>query len=272
MTAVSAVDNGVMVGTARPAVAGLDSRIRKVALLTFLQIGFAIALNMTISQFYVVPVTLTVLTAGLIGSLIAWGYRCYRMKTSKDVDEHSVRAFEESGASYSTVPQHSLATVISDGGPGIFVHESGHALAALACYKGVKPKITIIPFVGGRTTIDVCQGLTRLGKLLGERGAKLAFTVGGASMSLMASLGGLTMARAIKDKHPNISDMFFMTSVCQVAREALYALSAYFVVGAPPSHDFIRLWMMTGISPLTATLFIVAVPLVHYFAMRRLFP
>ena len=62
----------------------------------------------------------------------------------------------------------SIINLIQIAGPLFWLHESGHALAAMACFLKANPKVRVFPFFRGDTEFAISNGFTFFGRFLGK--------------------------------------------------------------------------------------------------------
>jgi len=133
---------------------------------------------------------------------------------------------------------------------GIFFHEAGHALTALACFKGAKPKISITPFVRGATSYKLSSKLMPLGKWLGRENAKLLIGAGGMAASSLISLAACGSALLVKKKNPETAESLLTFGSFQLVGEINYGLFSLIYQPKTLSNDFMLLFYKGGIHPL----------------------
>jgi hypothetical protein len=145
------------------------------------------------------------------------------------------------------------------------VHEMGHATAANRCFDHANPKIRIFPFLGGSTSFDTHE-LSRFGKWLGATGAVVFVTAAGAALTLLVSSILFWLSQKLRNTHPETSAYLFSYSSNDFLMHGYYALSATWANPTDFSHDFVRLAALTGLSPVTMLVTIVAIPALIYAA------
>jgi hypothetical protein len=148
-----------------------------------------------------------------------------------------------------------------------YIHEFGHAGAALLCYLQADPAI-VVKWYEGMTTYNISYGLTKFGEFLGEHQAMLFVTSAGLFTPVIFALGEFTAAHLIHDNHPLASEMLNCHGVSQILNLALYGFQALDASLSILKHDFIRLWVMGGIHPLIPLTLIVALPLCTWMAFK----
>jgi len=140
----------------------------------------------------------------------------------------------------------------------MLVHESGHALAALALYNQASPRIDLIPF-GQALTQFHKRSLSALGKSIGPAATTCVIIASGPALTLFVSAALLAIGLAIKERHPNLSKYLITWALLDFLCTAHYAHSAIGKERFQFSHDFVHLSIF-GLPPATATAAIVAIP------------
>lgn len=226
----------------------------------------SLAVNCAIMSFVAAPLTMLLITAaltGLVGELLCQVF-AYAAERIGWLSVHS----QEEGLNSRTLSQSwfvsefSLMNAVGQAGVSPLVHESGHALAALACYKDANPIITIFPFLGGRTcTVQSC--LSGFGELIGAGASASLVGAGGIIAATLAAMAALAGAHRLADSHPTISRALELFAYIQILDHVVYGLKA---LGEPAGlchNDFTHLYLLTGIHPLVAVAIIILLPAVQ---------
>jgi len=141
-----------------------------------------------------------------------------------------------------------------------YIHEFGHAGAALLCYLKADPDI-IVRWYEGLTEYNISYGLTKFGEFLGEHYRLLFVTSAGLFTPVLCAMTEFAVAHHIHEKHPLISEMLNCHGISQILNLALYGYHAFIVPKSMLQNDFIFLWVMGDINPLIPISLIVAIPL-----------
>jgi hypothetical protein len=144
-----------------------------------------------------------------------------------------------------------------------YIHELGHAAAAVACYIRADPTISV-HWNEGLTVYNISYGLTKFGEFLGEENALLFSTAAGIFTPVICAMAEFAVAHHIKEGHPIISELLNAHGLSQLFNTALYGISAFVTSKLTMSHDFIFLWIVGGIHPLFPIGCILLLPLCEY--------
>ncbi|WP_059061190.1 hypothetical protein [Candidatus Protochlamydia naegleriophila] len=142
----------------------------------------------------------------------------------------------------------------------VVIHEAGHALAATAVYNNSHASIEIFPFLGGVTRYYE-GALTKFGEHLGPRASRLFVNAAGPLAGILAASCEIGLSHYVKEDHPQLSLYLLSMGVMTVAQHVMYALSALSQELPSPGHDFVGLWKVGGIHPLTSVVCMLALPL-----------
>lgn len=146
------------------------------------------------------------------------------------------------------------------------IHESGHAMAALACYAKPRPNIQVHPFVGGITQFFKTS-LSPFGKKLGPVTTTCFIIASGPGFALLISSILFSIGLAIREKYPHVGKYLIAWGLLDFLHHAEYAYSA---LGADPSnfsHDFVHLSVF-GLNPAVAAVGIIAIPILLHLAVN----
>lgn len=159
------------------------------------------------------------------------------------------------------VAKATIVNLIGISKPNIYIHELGHATAALLCYQNPNVRIAATWFRGGRTTTTIGNGFTAFGKYLGEFHSKMLLDSGGLISSTTCAVTEFATAFAIRKKYPTLSNFLIYHGISQLANEILYGMRSLTASKFDLSNDFINLWQVWGIHPLIPVGLMVALPL-----------
>lgn len=149
----------------------------------------------------------------------------------------------------------------------ILLHEAGHAATASLLFKNANPKITMTPYLGGKTTFNTAK-LTQFGENLGKSGAMFLVTLMGPACTLLVSTIAIAVGCAVQEKFPELSSYFICTGKRDFHANSFYALSALLSSPFEKAHDYARL-ATYGIHPLASALFLLMMPIVITKTMHR---
>ena len=150
-----------------------------------------------------------------------------------------------------------------------YIHEAGHALAAMACFVNASPQI-IVKWASGLTEYNISYGLTRFGTLLGEEASRIFVTSAGLFTPALFAIGEFALAYGLHDKLPEVSDALNYHGLSQLLNLGLYGLTAFTSSKMALAHDFIFLWHMGEIHPAVAIALLVGIPLCAFLAFKFL--
>lgn len=129
--------------------------------------------------------------------------------------------------------------------PYFWIHEGGHAAAALTCFQKANPKVRIKPFKYGVTEYAISNGLTKVGQVLGQKGSTVTVKIAGLVSSAIFS--GVELVASRKIKHGAILEMHGLS---QIVHEVLEGVRVFWINKNDPTHDLMALWQDEGIHPL----------------------
>jgi hypothetical protein len=247
---------------------GILAKIWSVAGKAFLEISIVLAINCAVITFIAIPMTIPILTSALISGIVTCAVKTalelYLQRKDKE------QRIKESVDNVQHLARISLIDTIGLAGPNIAIHEVGHAAAVLTCFRNPQPEIHILPFKGGMTGYTISNGLTRLGKFLGNHHSLMFVAAGGMLASTIFALFEFAIADKIKDIYPMISQFMNYHAILQLFGEVLYGITAFVASKTDLSHDFVHLWMTGGIHPLIPIALIIALPLAEIALMKCL--
>lgn len=223
-----------------------DLHIIKVAGSAFMQLAAALAVNVVIMTYVAAPPSMALISLVLAGFLAELVFKagCYAagrlnwITLDKEASQYSDQCCYFS--------QLSLVNCLGNAGPIIALHEVGHYLAALACYRGANPSISVTPFRGGLTLLAGTGEYTFIGKLLGCQGSAALVAGGGVIASTIVAMSGLAMSYFLKDSHPNLSRTLEMGSIVQLVTDVLHGVGEIF---ESRDGDFSRIYRYAGLPP-----------------------
>lgn len=243
------------------------NKIISVASRAFLEIGVALALNISIMTFIATPLTLTMMSGLILGTLAIGAVRIafdfYR-------DQNWKATIEKENAKVKGISHASLVNTIGLAGPNIVIHEAGHAFASIALLKEAQPEISIFPYRGGSTSYVISNGATKVGEFLGKRNSLLIITAAGMMASTFFALFEFGLASKLEESYPTISKIMTDHAIFQLLNEIVYAITAFVTSKADLAHDFVCLWQAGGIHPAIPIAFMIALPLIELAILRML--
>lgn len=250
-----------------PVTAWAPSRkLHSVALPIFAKLGCALGMISAVMAFSVVPVSVSAAAMMLVGAVAATALElAVRLTSSKPPTGGDLKA--EGIASKAS--SYAVGSTVASGYTGIALHEAGHATAALACFKGADPRITINPFKGGSTSFVTSGPLTGLGQRLGLRGSMMFITAAGMLASVVTATALIVLGTRVSEEMPTMGDLMTMHGVAQIVNEVSYGISTFFLQHMTLSHDFYRLWVIGGIHPAIPLAVLITVPIVGYLFASR---
>jgi hypothetical protein len=142
------------------------------------------------------------------------------------------------------------------------VHEAGHAIAIKAFLANAHPKIILLAYRAGVTLWKGVKEVTTLGKLIGRENIQPIIAGAGPALTLALSTVMLGAGLATTDSSPEISRMLIVAALTDFCTHVVYALTAITTNTGNLSHDFVALWQLAGIHPITAAIAIGAIPIV----------
>lgn len=239
----------------------LNATVRKigpVAKRALLELAAALLVNVGVMAFSATPLSLPLLSVAILTAFIAvilktsWQLYVQKNTGSTVVSDTGVH-----------LARMSLMNVCGLAGPNIAIHEGGHALAALSLFRQAQPEIRISPFRGGQTSFVVSEGVSKLGKLFGEKGSLLFVGAAGMMASTIFAMIEFATAFAIQDQFPKISQFLTYHGISQLLNEIIYGITALIMHIPDLSHDFVRLWELGGIHPIIPIALMIALPLLE---------
>jgi hypothetical protein len=169
----------------------------------------------------------------------------------------------------------------------IYIHEYGHMLAALLCFKDTNP-IVEAGFLSGSTTFNMSNGLTSFGQLLEIKNVILFTSAAGLMAETITSIAQFAIVLLLKGDYPKISELInhvsnrdykqisavmsdglqafareYLTihAITQCARMTLYCVFEPDSLG----HDFYNIWKVGNIHPLVTLAVLIVIPLTQLF-------
>jgi hypothetical protein len=238
--------------------------IKEVALATLKEIAISFAIVGICCLFVATPAGVGFLlttTAAMVGFnffiRILGGYTAYKLIHAEDEKQKLKYGSTLTFLSYICPLTYSMVDVYSR---NVLVHEAGHALAAMACYKNANPKVVILPPDGGYTQYQ--EGpLTRFGQTIGSRASNVLVSGAGAGLALFSSVVQISASHKLEKSHPALSKYLFFSAIFSIVQHITYALTALVTSPENLSHDFVSLWL-GGIHPIAAVAFMIVVPII----------
>jgi hypothetical protein len=256
-------------------------KISRIANHVFLHLTVSLAINIAFDVAFgvlVLPVSAHVLTiacgvalAVVIALKIAkWAYDHFHSKS-----EESSKAQARVNLPVAHVDK--IATGIADFSivntlmlkVSTYIHEAGHALAAMACFVNASPQI-IVKWASGLTEYNISYGLTRFGTFLGEEASRIFVTSAGLFTPALFAIVEFSLAYGLHDKLPEVSDALNYHGLSQLLNVGLYGLTAFTSSKMALAHDFIYLWHIGKIHPAVAITLLIGIPLCAFLAFKYL--
>lgn len=150
-----------------------------------------------------------------------------------------------------------------------YIHEFGHAGAALLCYLQADP-VVLVKWYEGMTSYNISYGMTKFGEFLGEHQAMLFVTSAGLFTPVVFAMGEFAAAHLLHESYPHMSEILNYHGIGQILSLALYGYQALGASKSILKHDFIRLWVMGGIHPVIPLALIIGLPLCTWLALKCL--
>ncbi len=251
-------------------------KISYVADHVFVQLGVALAVNLAFDFAFgilILPISAHLLTLACAASLVV----VIAIKISKYIYEHCWNNSTDSPAVDSFpsklpdaigkgVAQFSLVNTLMLKA-STFIHECGHAAAAVTCFVKASPKI-IVHWASGLTEYNISYGLTRFGSLLGEEMARVFVTAAGLVAPALFALAEFCVAFGLHQNLPWLSDVLNYHGLSQLLNLGLYGISALASSKMALAHDFIYMWTFAEIHPLVLTTLLVGIPLCAFLIFK----
>lgn len=128
----------------------------------------------------------------------------------------------------------------------IYIHELGHALAAITCFNTPRIKIIISPFLSGKTIYAVSYGMTRIGSFFGKERALLMIAASGFTAS-----GSFCLLMTYVSKLMNGGgEVLQNIALSQILSELIHAVSVLVFDDMQGCHDLTYLYYFGNIHPL----------------------
>ena len=128
----------------------------------------------------------------------------------------------------------------------IYIHELGHALAALTCFNTPRIKIIISPFFSGKTIYAVSYGMTKIGSFFGKERALLMITASGFVTSATFCLLTTYASKTVKEWEVLLQNI----ALSQILSELIHAVSFLVFDDMDGCHDLSYLYYFGNIHPL----------------------
>ena len=128
----------------------------------------------------------------------------------------------------------------------IYIHELGHALAAITCFNTPRIKIIISPFLSGKTIYAVSYGMTRMGSFFGKERALLMIAASGFAASGTFCLLMTYVSKTVKEWEVLLQNI----ALSQILSELIHAVSILVFDDMDGCHDLTYLHYFGNIHPL----------------------
>ncbi len=146
-----------------------------------------------------------------------------------------------------------------------YIHEGGHALAALACFVKAHPIITV-DWLDGETVSNLSNGMTSFGKLLGKESSKLLIHGAGLFAQGLFSLGEFIVAHQLQETVPLASQALNYHAFTNLLSMGSHALDTFINPDEP--SDYIALSKLGNIPPALAIALFIGIPLCTYLGYK----
>lgn len=254
--------------------AEVDARVHQTALVAFTQLGASQLFTVGVcSYFAALPVSIMLLQAAVFSQVLVlvWEVGLYIaarqgwLQDSRLLKQGLSSELERNCRQWSSL---NVLNCIGLAGPNIAIHELGHYVSALLCFKGANPKIIIDPFRGGLTKVRSTKHLTALGTMLGRHNAELLMILGGVIASTAFAMAEFAAAHAYRKEAPRMSELLELHGVTQLANDFLYGVASLEDPAAMYGSDFILAWQK-GVHPVLVLFFMVALPLLQRYLLQQ---
>lgn len=228
------------------------TKIWLVANRAFLELAASFAFNLTLIRFFAVPTVVPeAIRHFLAGCTLQAGYRLfYPDSGGTEPGQHAART--------------SAAFFIGRAGLQSAIHESGHALMALACFKRATPHITIVPFKNCMTDYAISYGTTAFGSVLGRQAALVLIAASGIMATTATVMLALAVAGQLKKNYPFAAKRLTYQAAGHLLIDLTYGFRAFYDSRSNLTNDFIYMWQYGGIHPLVPICLMVALPIITY--------
>ncbi len=245
----------------------LQSKVSATAKRVLIELAIALSLNIAILAITATPLSIPILATaaatalvGIIIKLVLEHHFKEKAISLKPITSKITPIAEVTG-------RLAIVNAVGLSSINIFIHESGHALAAKLCFLKPNIKMHIAPYQGGTTTYSVSNGLTRIGQFLGKQMSILVATAAGIAFSTLFAMAEIGLAFALQHKAPQVSLTLNCHAISQIFNEVIYGLSA-FTLPFSSAHDFTTLWYSGGIHPLIPIALMIGLPLAQFAILQ----
>ncbi|MCE5318765.1 MAG: hypothetical protein LLG04_15560 [Parachlamydia sp.] len=277
---MSAISNYLHFPHSWPQIVSREStdRIKKIGQRAFVQLAISLSANVAFCAIfgsYMVPPSMTLLTVALGAVLTAtlvtftvkaiWR-RCHPAGNKPFLpvwwDQWSGRLARMSLVNTLTLKLNR------------YIHEWGHAGAALLTYQKAHPEVRV-SFRQGSTTYAVSHGLTRFGRFLGEKRALIFTTAAGLAAPVLLAMAEFAAAHHLHEKNPAASELLHAHGASQLLDTILYTGFLAFQTSKEVTiHDSMMLWKIGSIHPVVTFVSLIALPvaelcLFYYLRQRK---
>jgi hypothetical protein len=244
------------------------SMIKKIAASSFKELSVSFILTGLTCFFVASPAipTLLITTIGILALNLFMrsmtGYLTYKLERAKrepsDKEDVESLQFAHSFLQYLCPISFTILDITTR---DVLVHESGHALTAMALYQNARPTIEVFPLEGGVTRYSAGP-LTKLGEFFGRKISGVIVSGAGAAFSILFATVNIGLAHHFKQDHPELHRYLLCAAISSIAQHVFYALSALWEKRPSSGHDFVKLWRVGGIHPVISVICMVALPLI----------
>jgi hypothetical protein len=237
------------------------SRVSPLARDTLIKLGIAISINCLIMTFFAVPFGVPITLAWMNHALLLSAFYAIPKVAFDMYFQHRTKDLLTKGVN--EIAGFSIVNSLGLGGLNPWIHELGHALAAISLFKRPEVSIIVKPFSHGETSYYVSNGLTRLGQMLGKEKCILFTTAAGIMASTLFGMTEFACAYGIQDRYPTLSHWMNYHALSQIMNDVVYGMTAFIARRSDLSHDFVRLWQTGQIHPLIPISLMIALPLLE---------
>ncbi len=231
--------------------------VSQVALKALAKVSAALAFNGVIINFVAAPSSMVLfswsLTAVLTVALISF-------VAKRALSPKMVSCLDYAG-------DLSLVNNASILGPGIAIHELGHALAGTLLFEDANPSISISPFRGGVTSLNLRGALTEVGRAIGLQNAMALVAAAGLMASTLWAMLELGIAYYCRESSPSLSHLLKTQAFSQLLNDWLNGLGA--LNETPnPSNDLTRVQAGIGLNPVIPLSLMLILPVIELLALK----
>lgn len=252
---IDAVTSQPLPNTASPQSAqpSIERRVGQVALVALAKGAAVLVSGAIIVQFVAAPASV-ILLSWSVGSLV--GLALVNLVARGAIGGRLANALEAM-SDFTLVNNANLL------GPGIAIHEFGHAVAGILFLTNPQPSISITPFQGGVTNLNLQSSLTSLGAKLGMERVIGAIGLGGLAASTFFVLLELAVAHFSRESSPQLGRFLRCHAMGQLLNEVMNGLGALVGEFPNPCNDLVRVRALWGLHPALVLAVAVLLPILE---------